>query len=45
MKIYTKTVENIHCLPILNFGLTMPLNVVLDFTFKRVEIRGSLMSF
>ena len=45
MKIYTKTVENIHCLPILNFGLTMPLNVVLDFTFKLVEIGGSLMSF
>ena len=45
MKIYTKTVENIHCLPILNFVLTMPLNVVLDFTFKLVEIRGSFMSF
>jgi hypothetical protein len=40
-----KFVHHIHCIPILNFGLTMPLNVVLDFTFKLVEIRGSLMSF
>ena len=31
MEIYIKLLESIHCSTILNFELSMPFNVVLDF--------------
>jgi hypothetical protein len=40
-----KTAWKYQLLNLLNFGLSTPFNVVLDFAFKLVFIRGTLVSF